>query len=293
MRNRPWIVTSRRLAALSLWLAAVPVLAGEVYKFSNEQTGGLHNSMRKGKILVDGPKYRIEYDQSEDDDPRQPRVVVSKDGGEHAFALNAEKRTYYALDKASPDLPTSRLFNLVPLPQGIPGSSSKAKVGKVTVTSAESPDTLGGAQTRRNTIALSYDIKVEMTRTPPAGSAAKPFTETVQGRVKLDANFWTLEDKTRPPVDFFQTEIRSGHPEVDSRLAEKLAALRGLVVKKQITITIEGDGGLTGQTETSTWLVEVPKPAKAEPALFEVPAGFKVHKPEVTRPRFESGPPIG
>jgi hypothetical protein len=279
--------------AVALLLLSVPVFAGEVYKFSDEQTGGLQNSTRKGEILVDSSKYRIEYDKNEDDDPRQPRLVISKDGGEHAFALNLEKRTYYALDQAPLDQPTSPLFALVPISPGVPGWDAKSTVGEVTVTMDESPDTLGKLQTRHYAIALGYDLKVEIQVTPPPGAGLKASSETIQGRVKMAADFWTLEDKARPPVDFFQTEIRTGHPEVDARLAEKLAALRGLVIKKQLTISTAGDRGLTGQTETLTSLVEGPQPVKTEPALFEVPAGFKVHRPEVTVPRFESGPPPG
>jgi hypothetical protein len=91
-------------------------------------------------------------------------------------------------------------------------------------------------------------------------------------------------------VPRFRPEIRTGFAEIDGRLSAALAALRGLAVKQQVSIATEGDQGVTPQSETSSKLIGSVRSSKAQAAQFEVPSGFRRHKPEITAPGVESAP---
>jgi hypothetical protein len=273
-------------SALAVWvflLLSAPGLAGEVYSFSDKRPAARLEDMEKaglakGRLLVEGTKYRIEYGPS--------RVVVSKDGGEHEFSLDLQKRTYYEPEKTPLGMVSSPPFRLLPLPDSaIKGSVSNVKLD---VTAAPQPEELSGIPVRRHDLNLSYEVVIEIL--PPPNLPFKGSSEFVHGKVKVNAVYWMAEDRAPLPVPRFRPEIRTGFAEVDGRIAGALAALRGLMVKEQVSVVSEGDQGVTPRSQTSTMVIEGVRPIKTEPAMFEVPSGFKYHKPEIVGPGMETPP---
>ncbi len=280
---------SRRPAAALglLFLLSGPALAGTAYSFVIEkQGGGLDDGTAKGRILVDGEKFRIERAPS--DDPEVSQLIVSKDGGEHEFAVDPAARTYFELEKIEA-APTSPLFLLIPVI-----GERVVKDVKVETIAGKEPETVAGSTVRRHQITISYDLTVKIPPPPPP-PGRPPFKgplETVRGKVKAEAVYWMAEDKAPLPAGIFTPEIRTSFPEIDDKLAGALAALRGLAVKQQVTVGTEGDSYMAARSSSVTTTIEGPKPFKTEAALFEVPSGFRMHKPEVTGPGLESAPPM-
>lgn len=264
-----------------------PAFAGTAYKVVTENQDGFHDTVVKGRLLVDGEKYRIERETGDDDHLFLSRVEISKDGGKHRFALDLESRTFYELE-TNEATASSPLFQLIPA--GIPGERIVENV-KVESREGASPETMAGSAVRRREITVSYDVTIELARPepPPGMPRLKGPLETVRGTVKADAVFWMAEDKAPLPVAF-APEIRTGFPEVDGKLAEALASLRGLALKQQVTVSAEGGSGLAARSSTATTTIEGPRPFNTQAALFEVPSGFRRHKPELIMPGFGTSP---
>jgi hypothetical protein len=273
-------------AALGLLLLANgPAFAGNVYSFASEMRDGFNDKTEKGRLLVEGERFRIEREP--DDNAMLARVEVSNDGGAHRFALDPEARTFYEVEKIDEKAATSYMFHLVPL-----NGDRLVENVKVETAQGAEPETTAGSTVRRHEITLSYDltIKIPPPQPPPGMPSFKGQTETVRGTVKAHAVYWMAEDKAPLPGGIFVPQIRTGFPEVDGKLAGPLAALRGgLAVKQQVTISTEGSY-IPARSTSVTTMVSGPKPITTQAALFEVPKGFRMHKPEITRPGLSSAP---
>src|SRR5262249_42088023 len=145
------------LSILGFLLLSAPALAGDVYSFTIDRSGGnaivptaklvADPGSAKGTVTVDGRKYRIELAPAPESG-RPYDVLVSNDGGDREIALSLHDHTYFEPDK--PEL-TSPLFHLLP----IPGDRS---VSGVTMTVADQPEEVSGAPAQRHEIKLAYDI---------------------------------------------------------------------------------------------------------------------------------------
>jgi hypothetical protein len=265
------------LSVLGFLLLSAPALAGDVYD--------LVVGSFKSKIFVDGRKYRQEL-APDPESARPYQVVISKDGGNHATALNLENHTFYEL-KTTASQPTSLLFGLLPLPY-VKRSVSQVALDTVDATT---PETVSGTPVRRHEIKLSYDIAVVMGPPPGVPISPKSRPETIHGKVKVDAVYWMTEGKAPDAPRLFRPEIRTGFPEIDTRLAAALTALPGIAIKRQITISTEGDQGTMPRTSSSTEVLENHRTQETKASLFEVPSGFKMHEPEMSMPGLRVVPP--
>lgn len=272
------------VALTLLLLLNGPAFAGTVYSFVTETRGGFEDGTTKGRLIVDGERFRMEREPN--DDPMVSHVVVSKDGGEHRFALDPEARTFFELEKIEATT-TSPLFWLIP----VAGDRFVENVKIETLQAAE-PETVAGSTVRRRAITLSYALTIKITppEPPPGRPPFKGPRETVRGTVKLDAVYWMAEDQAPLPAGIFVPDIRTGFPEVDGKLADALAALRGLAVKQQVTVSTEGDSYMAARSSSVTTTIEGSRPFKTQAALFEVPSGFRMHKPEFSGPGLAGAP---
>lgn len=256
MRRLIWLLPC---AFLSL-----PAFAGERYTYKIESTGGWEDIASTRQILVDGSRYRMEPGQEQDEGLGM--VLISRDGGENVIALLPEGRTYHNLKKPAPS-PSGTLFGL------LPGRSERSVTGVELVASAQPElEQVSGLATRRHDLRLSYDITVKL------------HSETVRGKVRMEASFWMAEDHSTPQMPVCRPEILTGFPEVDARLATALAKLRGLQVKRRMVISAEGDQGMPPRSTTDTMTILDIKKVETPSALFEVPRGFRYEEPVFVGP---------
>ncbi|HYN23091.1 MAG TPA: hypothetical protein VE078_19185 [Thermoanaerobaculia bacterium] len=260
-----------RLAALGLLLFAAPAWAGEVYSFTVERRGGLDESTRTGRVLVDGTSYRLELKPTAN--PRPFDVLISKSGDGKEIGLDLAGRTYYQLQEPRRDFPSSPLLRLWAMGPG------KVKVSNVRLAVPETAaqETLSGLDALKREMRLTYELAVKF----PG--------ETVKGKVEIEVIRWLAKDKTLPLPSLLRPELYAALPEVDAKLTEALAKLAGFPVKQQMTITAVFAKG-TSQTQVTTTVVGGLAAADTAPSLFEVPAGFRYEEPVMTRPGVTHAP---
>jgi len=253
------------LLVFCLVLASSPARAAEVCSFVSESRGGLMESGSTGRVLLDGSRYRLEFDPKEE--PRGFDVLVSKDAGKHENGIDLKNRSWYTLDPVDPAIPSSLLLGL------LPSWNTKRSVENVELSVVEKPEpeVVSGRSTRRHEIRLSYKVKIEFPGEP------------VQGTVRLDAVYWMAGAEAGTLPALLRPEIHTGFAEIDSRLDEALAKLQGIPMRKEVTISAEGKQ-ISPQTTQATVVLSDCKAAEAKAEQFEIPKGFKYEKPVMIGP---------
>lgn len=277
------------VTVLGFLLLRVPALAGDVYSFTVDQSEGsdrfsaahsFEPGTTKGTLLVDGMKYRL--DLAPDPESARPyEALISNDGGEHEIALSLHDHTYFEPKK--PEV-TSSLLLLLP----IDGDRS---VSGVVMTVLSQPETVSGAPSQRHEIRLSYDITLVIPPPPDMHDGFKGHSETVRGKVSIDAVYWMAEGKIPVLPQLLRPRLHTGFSEADAKLDRALATLQGVPVKQRVTISTQGNQGTEPQTNTRTVTLENHQTRKTKASQFEVPAGFKMHEPELSRPGLGPVPP--
>ncbi|MFY9822668.1 MAG: hypothetical protein WAM82_14880 [Thermoanaerobaculia bacterium] len=255
----------RHLAVLGFLLLSAPALADDQYTVSIDLRGGLEEAARTVKVFAAGTSYRMELGPVDGELPLYP-VVVSTDGGENEAAIDPARKLYYNLKHGSG--PTSILFSLFPVR---PMSRSVSNV-QFTVLEQDEPEPISGLKTHEVEIRLKYDIKMQLSK-----------TETVTGKVSLNAKYWMAQDREVIVPVRFRPAVRSGIPEIDSRLSGALAKLRGLPVKQEVTVSSEPQGS-DPQKSVTVYTIRDLRTAAAKPGRFEVPKGFQYHEPVRSHP---------
>jgi hypothetical protein len=248
-----------------LILAGSPAVAAELCSFVTESRGELQEVGSTGRILLDGSRYRVEYDPEEE--PRGFDVLVSKDAGKQQNGIDLKNRSWYTLEPIDPSFPSHSLLQLLPA-WGVKRSVRNVELA---VTEKPEPEMVSGRSTRRHEVRLSYDIKVDF----PG--------ESVEGTVRLDASFWIAGDEALARPGILHPEIRTSFAEIDGRLEEALAKLRGIPMKKEVTISAEAKQTLPRTSRVTVTLSDC-RQVVAKAAQFEVPKGFKYEKPVITAP---------
>lgn len=218
-------------------------------------------------MLTEGSAYRVEL-EVDDDLRRAYDVLISKGAGAPETGLVLADRTYHE-PKIDLSRPSSPLFWLVPVYYG----DREARKIELEVP-APVAEELAGLPVQRHEIRLSYNASIKV-------------GERVKGKVRMTAVFWMQEGKNPPLPSLLRPEIRTGFPEIDSRLTEELAKLRGLPLKQQITVNADVADGIA---QTDDLIIEISglATAKTTPDLFVIPQGFKFEEPVFVGPGMAS-----
>lgn len=256
---------TRICLALVCLLLSARVWAGEVYSFTLEAHEGIRDQVRTGRVLVDGDRYRLEFDA--ETEPRPFDVLISKETGAGEIGLDLAGRTHYVLKAPDPSVPTNRAlwFFGWAEPRGV------SKV-KVETREASEPESLAGLLARRYETRASYDLKV------------RHAAETLRGHVTIEEVSWMAEDRTLPLPSLLRTDVHTALPEVDAALRQARSRLRGFPVKSRVTIDIDMGRGSERQTYSYALTVHDLKPAETADPLFQVPNGFQYQEPVMTVP---------
>lgn len=250
------------ILVLSLVLSA-PAFAAETYTFVLQTQGDVLETFRKGKVLADGDRYRVELD--EPGDLAFPfDVLVSTDGGHSEVGLFPGLHTYYHLkDPYNPF--NSSAFTLVPT------DKPAIRNLEVEVTEAPQPETVSGLQTRRYDIRVSYDVTVKL------------YMGKMKGKVAMEASYWMAENHEGTVPILLRPAANFPVPELVERLREPASRLHGLPVRQRVTVTTDSPGSPPRRT---TYEVSLGAPEKTTPpaGAFEIPRGFQEKEPEISRP---------
>ena len=201
-------------------------------------------------------------------------VTISKDNGAQETEISPARKFYYNPKQHLGA--TSTLFSLFPVK---PLSRSVTNI-HFTVLEQDEPEPVSAMKTHRVEIRLSYDLKMQLSK-----------TETVMGKVSLNAKYWMATDREVILPVQLRPAIRSGLPEIDSRLSGALAKLRGLPVKQEVTISMESPGS-EPQKSVVTRTIRNLHTVAAKPGRYEVPKGFQYHEPQFSRVVLPAGATI-
>lgn len=255
-----------RIAAIGLLLLSAPAWAGEMYSFTSEKRDGLDDEVQRGRVIVEGSRYRRELDPG--DEPRTHDVEIWRGEGEETILLNPESRTYFTTRKAEPRWPSHSMFWLYSM---LPNLKKTLSNVRLEVQEAPSVETVSGQPARRHEIRISYDL------------AVKHPAETLRGKVTIELVSWRAEGLSLLVAQQLRPEVRTLFPEVDGPLAEAIASLRGFPMKQRMTFTADLGQG-EPQTIVFTSTIHDIQPAETRPELFEIPKGYTYKKPEFTAP---------
>lgn len=252
------------LGAAALLFVSFPAVAGDVYQFTHERRGGLIETVKKGRVLTEGSAYRVEL-EADDDSRGAYDVLISKGAGAPETGLVLADKTYHE-PKVESEQPSSPLFWVVPVRKG--EKTAKKIAFDVPASAAE---VVAGLPVQRHEIRLSYDASIKLMGTP------------VKGKVRMTAVFWMHEEKTLPLPRMLRPEIRTGFPEIDGRLTEELARLKGIPLEQRIEVQADVEDGVA-QTDTVTIEISGLGTAKTTPAQFAIPQGFRFEEPVFVGP---------
>lgn len=250
--------------AYFLLLAAAPAFAGETYTFHLQSQGDAMEISRKGRVQVDGERYRVQLD--EPGDPSFPYdVLLSTDGGRTETGLFPDRRTYYGVKEGWKGFESS-IF-------GLAGMLERRTLKNIQVAVIEDPEpeVIAGLSARRKEIRLSYDIQASLLQ------------EKLQGRITMEAVYWLAEAPGRSVPTLLRPQIKTGLEDLDKLLREPLSRLQGLPVRQRITVTSEGKD-LPRRVATYTVDLSTVESAPPPAGAFEIPKGFRFEEPEISVP---------
>jgi hypothetical protein len=94
---------------------------------------------------------------------------------------------------------------------------------------------------------------------------------------------WTTEeiDLAVRPIDL--RELHTGFGEVDRKVHEALAGVKGFPLKRRLSVTRQYEGGAV-MAETVTTTFDDFKTVNLPPAALAVPAGYRYEEPVILTP---------
>lgn len=254
-----------------LCLAATAALAsgdgkaGTVYRFQSATSSGT--------VWVVGDEARMETDP-EEGAATGDRVLLSKAGGKQRLILNTKDRTYY--DQVA-YLSGKGFSHASPATLNVGAPFSVADVAKIRVdlVPASPPDGASLSDACRPvSLKLSYELKLRL----------KMADVSIPGRVEGFGEFCLSESIPVPSLPFGHgLEIVSGIPKVDAVLTERLASLKGIPIRRTLTIKRLIEGGQV-VSETSTIALSDFRTTEVPSERLEVPREFRYQEPMIVAP---------
>lgn len=227
------------------------------------RSDGHYAAEHRGRLLVDGHRWRIDYDDAPSGQARtHDTLIVNED--KRRIAVNHSNRTWFYLESNLPTVSVPTLFDFY---RANPTTASKLRV--------EFDDTKTQSRTSGATRVISFRFR----------TASRLGTESVRGEVSGQITLTTGETLESNAAITPLSIPTTGIADVDRRLTEKIAEIDGTIVSSEITITRSFSGGspmtqiIRESIEDRTGLV-----TEAEPRPFEVPDGYRYQMPQIGGP---------
>ena len=255
--------------ALGVFMATLssPASAGWTFRRMVSSRGTGLSTTEAQRVWVEGASYRVETEH-EPDAAFASDVVISTDLGESEIALNTKRQTWFDnLAWRGGSAPSSRLFRL-DLPSVGPATPRNVRLDLVDL--GEGPRFEDRA-TRRYLLRLSYKLE------------GKVGTFKVSARVEVTAEATTVPFLEEIRFVAPELRLRTGFPETDQALGEKMNGIRGFPVDFQLSVTQHIEGG-EARTELKSFKVTGIEAVQVPEAAFERPKGYHLEEPVMTAP---------
>jgi hypothetical protein len=248
----------RRLVLVLALLLANTISAATQFKYVTESAGDRPASKSAGTIRIDGVSYRIDYENY-----LVATASFSIDGGKTVTALNENLSTYYRL-KDSSTRPSSSFFM---------GKFSDAEVTvkDVSLTEELTNERIAGFATKKYVLKLAHDVTLTL-----GGHKVRVFYRST-------VLLWTTEevDLSVYPMDL--RELHTGFGEVDRKVREALAGVKGFPLKRRMSVTRQYEGGVVMVQAVTTTFDDF-KTVDLPPKALAVPPGYRYEEPVIGAP---------
>jgi hypothetical protein len=226
-----------------------------------------------GTMWVSGDNARRELESGEGG-TAAGRVEIWKDGGKQVFILNPKDHTYYEDNAFRARQGLQQRVSVAALTVQRPFTVVGVDKVQVDLQGLPKTDVVSGYPCRRALLTFSY-----MLATTVEGSTA-----SIPGRVEGTEELCLMDgpEGVRLPFDH-RLELRSGHPQVDAAVAERLATLKGIPVARLLKVTRQIEGGEVVSGGSALLLSDI-RDATIAADRFEVPKSYTFREPQVAAP---------
>ena len=248
--------------ALLLALLATGANAAERYRVTVATGGTMTAGTEMGTLTVDGPRWRLER-EGVTLSTRRPFHVLLSDGDE-IIALDLDRKAWFVPKNDKPYEPLGAW--------DMPGNPDTRRVKKLRVDALPpAEEMVGGERIERRGLQLAYRVSKNLHGTG------------LQATVKAKVTLWVAPSGPVLPAPLDLRHIPTDIPEIDEALGKELAAIDGLVIRRELEVTRQIVGG-PPLTETSVITLEPIEPASTDPSLFKPPAGWLLAPPLIATP---------
>jgi hypothetical protein len=234
-----------------------------------------------GTVWVLGDNARREIEAGEEG-RAAGRVEIWRDGGKQVFVLNPQDRTYYE-DVAFRTRTGLRVLgdaSAQPLAVSSPFQVDGVEKVQVEVKTSPREEVVSGYPCRRSVLTFSYTLKLTVVKV----------NVSMPGRFDGSVDFCLMDAPNAPRLPFGHgLELRTGHPEVDAAVAERLGVLRGLPVARLLSVTRRIDNGQAVIGRSVLLLSDI-RETEIAADRFEVPKNYRFQEPVITMPSRITGP---
>jgi hypothetical protein len=232
----------------TILLGAVTIRAATAHRFAIASEGS-YPVERRGRLVSDGNRWRIDYDQSNGVRPHDSVIGGSSD---RRIALNHSNKTWYYLDPAEPTVVLASLLDFY-----------RVSPPKATKFSLDETDRV---------ISFKY------------GTVSRMGTESLRGdfsgRIVVSASGSPLPSGAR---DLLYPLPRTGIADVDRKLQDALAHVMANAGSTEITLARQFKGGESMTQVIRANIAEAEQTATASDS-FRVPDGYQYQLPVIGTP---------
>ena len=249
-----------------------------VFASDNGQTGTMYrfrSERESGTVWVVGDEARLERDV-EEGAAAGSRVLISKAGGKQQLMLNTKEGTYFdqVAYLSGKGLTRASLATLNVREPFVVAEVSKIRVDLVPSTQQEAASSGSAAECRSVSLKLSYELNLRL----------KQADVSIPGHVEGSGEFCLADSPLISRLPFGHAlEIVSGIPKVDAVLAERLASLKGVPIRRTLTVKRQIEGG-EEVSATVTLALSDFRMTQIPPGSFDVPADYRYQEPDIVAP---------
>jgi hypothetical protein len=245
----------RRLIAVLLFSATVPLLGGAAYEFASRPEGG--GRSLAGRARVEGRQMRIDFTSGDGFLFRDSSIVLSQDGGKTVVVVDPLQRRYYILS----------LDKLLSAMTGAVRGTGLLTIHVTNVVSSVRDLGYGGVidsyRTHRYALEASYDLSLGV-----VGAITRAHIHT-------HTETWTTDKIDSSLATFVQQGgLRTGEPDLDRLLDASSRTVYGFPLRQVTTTTLRSVGGIESRSTQTVEISHFQRMSFA-PSLFEIPAGYR------------------
>lgn len=250
------------IAAAFLFIA-VPVQAAIAYHFKTT-TEGFDANHREGRVVVDGSRWRIDFDAIPNDVIELNAIVATADGS--LIAINDSNRTWFRLKSRERLGINNALFTFLFVGETTLASEIHVSFDPAKRNPRPDRDAVPRDAAPPDRISFSYRIDTKVS------------SYDVKGKVWGEIRVWTTQELEQPEIPWRAFDLQTGFDAVDAALRVPLSGVRGIPWQSEVEVSRRlEDGEVLRQVVRRT--IGPLEPIVTHPGQFTVPSGYRYQEP--------------